>query len=228
MSVFLRWLLIFVAGCLVGGIVVVTLMATGMLDRWLGGRATPVEWGRFNGTPKVELLGEGRVIKLLEDFVYVDARNKAWVAKKESIVDGASIPRIFWTLVGGPLDGKYRNASIVHDTACIERNQKWEDVHLMFYEACRCGGLDELQAKVLYWAVYHGGPRWNVVQEVREESRTTPDGRRVTIARAVTRALPIEPPKPPSEGDLKRVQEIIRSRNPSLDDLKKLEPRSER
>ena len=45
---------------------------------------------------------------------------------------------------GGPLDGPYRNASIVHDVACVSMTDPWDDVHFMFYEACRCGGVPEM------------------------------------------------------------------------------------
>ena len=31
------------------------------------------------------------------------------------VSDGASIPKIAWSIVGGPWTGKYRNAAVVHD-----------------------------------------------------------------------------------------------------------------
>ncbi len=187
MGAFLRGLLIFIAGGVCVVLAGLVLMATGVVDRWLGRPTKAAEWGRFNGNPKADLLDDGRALKLLEDFIYLDPRDKAWLAKKEAVVDGASIPRIFWTLVGGPLEGKYRNASVVHDTACDEKKEKWEDVHFMFYEACRCGGMDEYEAKVLYWAVYHGGPRWDLVREARQEIRVGPDGRKFSYRATVTR-----------------------------------------
>jgi hypothetical protein len=77
------------------------------------------EWGTFPVPAKVELLDDGRQLRLQEDFVYLDPRGRAWTAGKNSVVDGASIPKAFWTITGGPLEGKYRNASIVHDEACV-------------------------------------------------------------------------------------------------------------
>src|SRR5262245_35717189 len=112
-------------------------------------------------------------------------------APKKFEADGASIPQLFWTVVGGPLDGQYRNASIVHDVGCVRMTDKWEDVHLMFYEACRCGGVPENKAKVVYAAVYHWGPRWVITerQEVREI--TAPDGtkQRLTVTVHVPQRL---------------------------------------
>src|SRR5262245_29654907 len=102
MRTFFRWTLTFFAGSVAGALLVVALMASGVLDKLLNReRPAPGEWGRFGGTPKAELLDEGRALKLLEDFVYLDRQGKAWVARKESIVDGASIPQPFWTLTGG-------------------------------------------------------------------------------------------------------------------------------
>ena len=109
------------------------------------------EWGHFSGTPKVELLSGGRNLRLVEDFAYVDLSKKTWGAPKDSIVDGASIPQVFWSVSGGPLEGQYRNASIIHDTACDRMTEPWEDVHLAFYNGCRCGGVGEYQAKVLIY-----------------------------------------------------------------------------
>jgi Protein of unknown function (DUF1353) len=55
---------------------------------------------------------------------------------------------------------EYRNASVVHDVACDTRDHPWQDVHRMFYEACRAGGVGEQKAKLVYAAVYHFGPKW--------------------------------------------------------------------
>jgi hypothetical protein len=99
-------------------------------------------------------------MKLLEDFSYVDSKRVEWIAPKDSVIDGASIPRWLWTVVGSPFTGPYRKASVVHDVACDAKSRPWLDVHRMFYEACLCGGATEIQAKVMYAAVYNFGPRW--------------------------------------------------------------------
>jgi len=111
---------------------------------------------------------------LREDFAYIDASEKRWEAPSGSVVNGASIPRPFWSLIGGPFEGKYRNASVIHDVACEQMTESWEDVHQMFHDACRCGGVSPSMAATMYWAVYNFGPRWNFVSETR--TRTLPDG----------------------------------------------------
>ena len=124
----------------------------------------PTTHGRFLSLPNVTLLDE-RTIQLQEDFVYIDPNDDPWLAPKGRKVNGASIPKIFWSATGGPLSGKYRNASIVHDVECDDRKRDHKRVHLMFYHACLAGGVPEKEAKRLYWAVSRFGPRW--VGEVR-------------------------------------------------------------
>src|SRR5229473_500744 len=72
----------------------------------------------------------------------------------------ASIPRAFWSVIGGPLEGQYRNASVFHDVACDQKSQPWKTVHRMFYNAMRWSGVYEIKAKIMYYAVYNFGPRW--------------------------------------------------------------------
>jgi hypothetical protein len=137
------------------------------------------DWGRFNGQLRLELVG-GREARLVTNFGYVDPRGKEWSAPRGSIVNGASIPQMFWSFVGGPWDGAYRQASVVHDVACETMHESWQDTHRMFYQACRCGGVEERTAKLMYWAVYHFGPRWEHRAATTQEVRVV-DGRSVTV-----------------------------------------------
>ena len=103
---------------------------------------------------------DGRRMRLLKNFGYVDPTGKLWIAPVDSVIDGASIPQLFWSVMGGPFEGLYRNASVVHDIACDEKKEDWKDVHRMFFQACLCGGVDSIKASLMYGAVYHFGPRW--------------------------------------------------------------------
>ena len=97
---------------------------------------------------------------LLDDLKFVDPAQDLWIAPKGSIVDGASIPQPFWSIIGGPFEGLYRDASVIHDVACDERKKHWWAVHEVFYFGMRARGVNAIQAKVMYAAVYHFGPRW--------------------------------------------------------------------
>src|SRR5580765_5814259 len=92
-------------------------------------------YGAFKGTVRAEWLDDGRTMRLLEPFSFVDPDGTEWPAPAESKIDGASIPRSLWGLIGGRYEGKYRNASVVHDVACDAKRRPWRSVHRMFYLA---------------------------------------------------------------------------------------------
>ncbi len=71
-----------------------------------------MEHGEFSGEPEaIWLTEEGsmdRRMELLEDFFYTDPSAKNWPAARGTLVDGASIPRALWTIVGSLYTGDYR------------------------------------------------------------------------------------------------------------------------
>ena len=147
------------------------------------------EWGRFDGAVTARWLDDGRSMQLVEPFVYVDPRAERWDAPAGAVVNGASIPRAFWSLIGGPFEGHFRDASVVHDVACETRARGWQATHRMFYEACRCGGVGDVLAKTMYYAVHHFGPRWRL-----EERRSVIGGKAVVERVAVAEPVPAPPP----------------------------------
>jgi hypothetical protein len=127
-------------------------------------------FGRFSGNPQAEWLrnleGEDRDMRLLADFWYEEPGGMRWMAPVGSVVNGASIPRAFWTVVGSPFTGRYRRASIVHDVACVVKEQPDRAVHRMFYYACRADGVDDGTAKLMYAAIRHFGPKWRTRRQI--------------------------------------------------------------
>ena len=116
----------------------------------------------FGDRPWSEWHVDGRRMALLRAFTFTDSAGTVWSAPTGAVVDGASIPRVFWSIVGGPYEGEYRDASIVHDHECMIRVHPWHDVHRMFYQACLAGGVRPLKARLMYAAVYLFGPRWTL------------------------------------------------------------------
>jgi hypothetical protein len=164
------------------------------------------EAGRFEGRVVVEWMddeGSSRNMRLLEEFTFVDPSGKRWVAPVGAVVNGASIPHTFWSLFGAPFVGSYRRASVVHDYYCEARSEPWRDVHLMFYEATRAAGVDEVTAKMMYAAIYGGGPRW-----------TAPGPDRTARPRLL-------PQRELTDESARALQEWIRSEDPDLDALER-------
>ena len=129
-------------------------------------------WGYFSGTVVTEWLDDGCNMRLVKPFQYIDPSNEIWDAPAGSIVDGASIPKIAWPIIGGPFEGKYRKASVIHDVACVTQDRLWDQTHLAFYNAMRASGVNEILAKIMYGAVYHFGPRWPLTVHVPRSSVT--------------------------------------------------------
>ena len=175
-------------------------------------------WGEFPQSPKVELLSGGRNIRLLEDFVYIDPDGRSWSTPKDYEVNGASIPQAFWSFGFGPLEGKYRDASIVHDYACDLQSDPSDDVHLMFYYACRCGEVPEFDAKLLYMAVYWFGPSWmvkevsSVVMKTRVDSLIQPSKSQ--------QAIPLNVQNEATEDVIRAMKQFLTEGKRSLDEIK--------
>jgi hypothetical protein len=109
----------------------------------------------------VQALNDGtHRVKLLEDLIFIDSKFKRWTAPKGSIVDGATIPAEFQSIIGTPYGGAYTLASVIHDVACEEQSESWQEVHRAFYDGMLASGVDKDKASLMYLAVYEGGPRW--------------------------------------------------------------------
>ncbi len=154
------------------------------------------KWGYFNGPVDARWEGDGRTMMLLSELRYTDPKGVVWIAPAGSRVDGASIPRALWPVFGGPFEGKYRNASVLHDVAYDEKTRPWQQVDRMFYDAMRCSGVNVVEAKTFYYALYHRGRHWKFKKK-DEELRST----------AIN----------PAEVDA--IQDWIKKEDPSLDQI---------
>ena len=128
-------------------------------------------YGSYEGEVLAKWGDDGRTMTLTSAITYIDQAKKRWPVPENTDVDGASIPKVFWSFIGGPFEGRYRNASVIHDYYCDTKKENWEDVHKMFYNAMRASGTDETKAKMMYYAVYLGGPRWKPVHHTNHEPR---------------------------------------------------------
>jgi len=174
--------------------------------------------GKFVGDVVVEWIeqdGADRKMKLTEHFGYIDPKGKSWMVPQEAKIDGASIPRLFWTIFGPPFVGDYRRASVVHDYYCDVKSEPWRAVHRMFYDASVSGGVSWLKAKIMYLAVYTRGPRWELGRNLEKMGITgfEPD------------AL-IEYEVLISEDDFDSLAEWIEEENPSLEEIDNLAEKS--
>jgi len=124
----------------------------------------------------LELYPEGckadRKCYLRNDITFTDPHNVKWRAGKRDknagsgietgLTDGASIPDWARGLIGDHYDPQYLMAAVVHDHYCYDENhvRGWRETHRMFYDALIALKVPELKAKIMYAAVYFGGPKW--------------------------------------------------------------------
>jgi hypothetical protein len=138
-------------------------------------------WGSFSGPVVTEWLDDGRNMRLVKSFQYTDPSNEIWDAPAGSIVDGASIPKLAWSVIVGPFEGKYRKASVIHDVACEKKVRRPDITHRAFYTAMRASGVDLITAEIMYGAVYWFGPSWISIIPVQGSSKAEVESSRYTI-----------------------------------------------
>lgn len=110
---------------------------------------------------------------------FVDGAGRQWVAPRQTLTDGASIPDVFIQIVGDPNSRDFVNAATVHDAYCgigneegaVYHSQPWQDVHRVFYDSLIVSGTEPLRAKIMFAAVWLAGPRWDHIR--RQETRAT-------------------------------------------------------
>lgn len=117
----------------------------------------------FIGKVVVELLDDiefDHKLRLIEDFSFRDANGRVWLARRNGVIDGVSIPVELRPLVTLPFARELRKASVVHDYFVRLKTEPWQEVHRMFYSANRAEGVSPPEAKIAYMTVYAGGWRW--------------------------------------------------------------------
>ena len=131
---------------------------------------------RFNNAP-LELEPEtirieGRSYdfnRLAKPLEFVDGTGTDWVAPETTLTDGASIPQLFVPLIGFPREPVFANAAALHDAYCgignedgaVYHAKTWQEVHRLFYDALVASGTSPLKSKIMFAAVWLGGPRWH-------------------------------------------------------------------
>ncbi len=174
--------------------------------------------GTFTGEPLLRWLTEAdadRKMQLEEDFSFTDPEGITWTVPKGHVVDGATIPRPLWSLVGSPYTGDYRRASIIHDKGCEDANGNQtlrRKADRIFYHGCRAGGCEMEEARILYLGVRFGAlaeilPLW-------EDAMTNSRSPRAQIS--------LRPSESQIISDFQQVAELLQSQT-STDDPLKLE-----
>jgi len=169
------------------------------------------KWGYYSGEPVTRWSPDGRNMTLVSELRYTDPKGEVWVAPAGSVTDGASIPRYLWSIMGGPFEGQYRNASVLHDVAYEKKKRPWQDCDRMFYYAMRCSGVSAVEAKTMFYALYKFGHHWKF--PIKRAKPVKFEGQLVARAEPIPRAIPVNP------AEINEARDWIQNADPSLEQI---------
>ena len=179
--------------------------------KWTTGAEQSHKWGYYSGPVDTRWENDGRSMTLLNELRYTDPKGVVWIAPPGSKVDGASIPRSLWSLMGGPFEGKYRNASVLHDVSYDQHIRPWQECDRMFYNAMRCSGVSAIEAKTMFYALYRFGRHGAFA--IKKAKRVKPS----ELASAEPEELPRA--KPVNTTEINETRDWIRSADPSMEQI---------
>jgi len=113
--------------------------------------------------------------------------------------------------MGGPFEGKYRNASVLHDVAYDQKNHPPQEADRMFYNAMRCSGVSALEAKTMYYALLRFGRHWRF--SIKKAKPVLPDSTERVLESQGPRSTELGP------NDVNAIEQWIKRNDPSLDQI---------
>ncbi len=117
---------------------------------------------------KVNIVKEG-VLILLED-VEVEALGYKIIVKKGFDFDGASIPKLLWSIYGSPLNGNYVVASLIHDGLYASQKVSKSISDKIFLDIMKQSNVGYIKRTSMYLAVrVFGGKDWKEASEYKDE-----------------------------------------------------------
>lgn len=114
---------------------------------------------QFNGEVVLEELDKG-YWKLQDNFSYENDCINVTV-KSGFTTDGASIPKIFWSIIGNPLENDLLKPAIIHDGLYTLMKISRLECDKMLKDMLLFNGVSKIKAFFIYYAVrLFGGSHW--------------------------------------------------------------------
>ena len=83
--------------------------------------------------------------------------------------DGASIPRLFWRVVGHPLQGKALPAAVIHDGLYRAQLTTRKEADKIFHTLLKLNEINKFKAWLMYRSVRTGGKKsWKQYGEAQQ------------------------------------------------------------
>ena len=100
--------------------------------------------------------------KTLAELSYTTNKYITYTVPIGFVTDGASIPKLFWSLVGSPFTGLYRRAALIHDYLYAIQTTKRSYADKVFLECMKVLKVGWWKRRIMYMAVRTCGWRpWN-------------------------------------------------------------------
>lgn len=100
---------------------------------------------------KIEKLKDGKYI-LLEDVCKLGIQ-----VQSGFVTDFASIPKMFWSIIGSPLSGEYATASLIHDALYASEAYSRAECDRLFLVQMEADNVAYWKRTLMYYAVRVGG-----------------------------------------------------------------------
>lgn len=99
---------------------------------------------------------DGKVIKLLEPLE-ITVKGKSYVIPAETLSNGCSVPRLFWSLVCPTIDNRTIRAAVAHDWLYENHVCTRKEADDWFYDAMVEDGFPKFRAYLAWMGVRIGG-----------------------------------------------------------------------
>ena len=109
----------------------------------------------FSGKTVLERI-DSTVYELKSSLSFENEKYKVTI-KSGLMTDGASIPKIFWSIIGCPLNGKYVGSALIHDGLYASHILSKEESDLLFLDMMKDNGVAKWRRKLMYYAVKYFG-----------------------------------------------------------------------
>jgi hypothetical protein len=114
---------------------------------------------QFNGDVILEEMKNG-LWRLQDDFSYENDSIQVTV-KSSFITDGASIPKLFWSIVGNPLENDILKPTIIHDGLYTIMQFTRLECDKLLRAMLLFNGTSKAKAYLIYYVVrLFGGSHW--------------------------------------------------------------------
>lgn len=109
----------------------------------------------FSGKTVLERINSDTYV-LRDELTFENSKYKVTI-KPGLLTDGASIPKVFWSIIGCPLNGRYVGSALIHDGLYASHTLSKEESDLLFLDMMKHNKVSLWRRKLMYWAVKFGG-----------------------------------------------------------------------